>query len=289
MRTRLLTATVMVWLALAGTPAAQNRAELQMNADLRMIQEQVSRLQLATNQLTEQLKIINKRMDDQSSASQKQVADVRLLITNLANTVNTIREKVDDNTVRVSQLGQELPAIRSGLGMVATQLNTLVGLLQPPGQPDRPERAARILAGSDRQRPAPGLAHRDFPGGDERLHGESPSTRDRGIHAVRHRLSRRPRRPPKHSSTSAWSYFNDKKGKEAIDAFDKVVKNYKGSAQVPDALFQQALVYMQLGQKARGEQALSASRQGIPGNIVGYDGETAAVPLIATAPAAKDR
>ena len=46
------------------------------------------------------------------------------------------------------------------------------------------------------------------------------------------------------------AYFNDKKNKEALEAFDKVVRNYKGATkEVSEALFQQALTYMQLGQK----------------------------------------
>lgn len=249
MRTRLLTATVMVWLALAGTPAAQNRAELQMNADMRMIQEQVSRLQLATNQLTEQLKIINKRMDDQSSASQKQVADVRLLITNLANTVNTIREKVDDNTVRVSQLGQELPAIRSGLGMVATQLNTLVGLLQPPVNPTDPNAPPGSSPGQIGNVQLPDSPTAIFQAA---MNDYTANRLPLAIEGFTQYVTDYPTSPKAAEAQFyiGMAYFNDKKGKEAIDAFDKVVKNYKGSAQVPDALFQQALVYMQLGQKA---------------------------------------
>ena len=248
MRTRLLTATVMVWLALAGTPAAQNRSELQMNADMRMIQEQVSRLQLATNQLTEQLKIINKRMDDQSSASQKQVADVRLLITSLANTVNTVREKVDDNTVRVSQLGQELPAIRSGLGMVATQLNTLVGLLQPPVNPTDPNAPPGSAPGQIGNVQLPDSPTAIF---NAALSDYMANRFPLAIEGFTQYVNDYPTSPkaPEAQFYVGMSYFNDKKGKEALEAFDKVVRNYKGSPQVAEALYTQALTYLQLGQR----------------------------------------
>ncbi len=249
MRTRFLTATVMLWLALAGTPAAQNRAELQMSADLRMLQEQISRLQLATNQLAEQLKIINKRIDDQSSSNQKQVADLRQLVSNLATTVNTVREKVDDNTVRVSQLGQELPAIRSGLGMVATQLNTLVGLLQPPVNPTDPNAPPGSAPGQIGSVQLPDSPTAIFQAAmTDYTFNRFPLA----IEGFAQYINEYPTSPRAAEAQFyiGMSYFNDKKGKEALEAFDKVVRTYKGAKEVPDSLFQQGLVYLQLGQKA---------------------------------------
>lgn len=248
MRMRSFTAVATLWLALAGSAAAQNRAELQMNADLRMLQEQVSRLQLATNQLAEQLKIINKRLDDQASSTQKQVADVRMLITNLANTVNTVREKVDDNTVRVSQLGQELPAIRSGLSMVATQLNTLVGLLQPPVNPTDPNAPPGSAPGQ--------IGSVQLPDSPTAIFSAAMSdyTANRlplAIEGFSQYVEDYPTSP--NAAEAQWwigmAYFNDKKWKEAIDAFDKVIRNYKGHEKVPDALYQQGLTYLQMGQR----------------------------------------
>jgi tol-pal system protein YbgF len=248
MRTRLLTATVMLWLALAGTPAAQNRAELQMNADLRILQEQVSRLQLATNQLAEQLKIINKRLDDQASSNQKQAADARLLIINLANTVNTVREKVDDNTVRVSQLGQELPAIRSGLGMVATQLNTLVGLLQPPVNPTDPNAPPGSAPGQIGTVQLPDSPTAIFQAA---MNDYTANRLPLAIEGFTQYVNDYPS-SPNAADAQFWigmAYFYDKKSKEALEAFGKVVRDYKGSDKVPEAMLQQGLTYLQMGQR----------------------------------------
>lgn len=250
MRTRLLAAAALAWLALAAVPAAQNRAELQMNADLRMLQEQVSRLQLATNQLTEQLKLINKRLDDQTSTGQKQAADVRQLVTNLANTVGIVREKVDDNTVRVSQLGQELPAIRSGLSMVATQLNTLVGLLQPAVNPIDPNAAPGSAPGQIGTVQLPDSPTVVF----QNALGDYSSNRfPLAIEGFTQFVADNPQAPKAAEAQFyiGMSYANDKKPKEAIDAFDKVVRNYPDAKkEVSDALYQQALAYLQLGNKA---------------------------------------
>jgi tol-pal system protein YbgF len=265
MRIRSCTAVVMLWLAFAGTAAAQNRAELQMNADLRMLQEQVSRLQLATNQLGEHLKMFNKRLDDQSSVTQKQIADVLQRLTNLVTTVNTVREKVDDSTVRVSQLGQELPAIRSGLSMVATQLNTLVGLLQPPINPTDPNAAPGSAPGQ--------IGSVQLPDSPTAIFSAAMSdyTANRlplAIEGFTQYISDYPNSP--NAAEAQWwigmAFFNDKKWKEAIDAFDKVIRNYKGHEKVPEALYQQGLTYLQMGQRGAANKIFQQLVKEYPGS-----------------------
>jgi tol-pal system protein YbgF len=246
--TRILVAAMIASLAWPAMTAAQNRAELQMNADLRMLQEQVSRLQLATNQLAEQLKVINKRIDDQTALSQKQVADVRLLVTNLASTVGIVREKVDDNTVRVSQLGQELPAIRKGLDMIATQLNTLVGLIQPPINPLNPNAPPGSSPGQVGAVTLPDSPTAIF---DSALNDYTSNRFPLAIEGFTQYLTDNPT-SPKAAEAQFWigmAYFLDKKPKEALEAFGRVVRDYKGDPKVPEAMFQQALTYVQLGDK----------------------------------------
>jgi tol-pal system protein YbgF len=249
MRTRFLAGVLLLSMpALAG---AQNRQELQMSADLRMLQEQLSRLQLETNKLSEQIQIINRRFDDQTSTGQKQTADTRLLINNLQTSLNTVREKLDDNTVRVSQLIQELPAIRSGLGMLATQLNTLVGLLTP----NDPSAPASSSAGQG------GL-------GDVKI-SESPTalfqsamadyTGNRlslSIEGFTEFVSKYPDLPQA-AEAQFWigqSHYFQGQYKEAIEAYDKVVKQYKDSEKVPDAYYQQGLSYSALKQPGQAQQ-----------------------------------
>lgn len=136
---RRLTAVLFALLLVPVAAAGQNREHLQMNADIRQLQENVSRLQLAVNRLTAQLEETNKRIDGNSSSTVKGFADQQIIINQLATTVQTIRERLDDNNVRVSQLSQEFTSIREGLRLLTDQINTLVSLLQPsaaaPGTP----------------------------------------------------------------------------------------------------------------------------------------------------------
>src|ERR1700730_14735345 len=106
------------------TPAdAANKEQQQMMADIRMLQEQSQQLQnliasltgSLTGSLTDAFKAVNGRMDDQLSANRKTVADQKLVIDNLSNDVRVIREKLDDNNVRIGSLTQEVDALRQSL------------------------------------------------------------------------------------------------------------------------------------------------------------------------------
>ena len=252
MRYQVLAAVIV--LALPSLVGAQNRSELQLNADLRMVQEQVSRLQLTVNQLAESLKTMNRRIDDQGASDQKQVADLRQLVANMQSTLGTVREKLDDNTVRVAQLGQELPAIRDGLRMIATQLGTLVGLLQPAVNPTDPNAA-----------PGPGpLGSVNLPDSPTAIFDAAMGDYTAGrlplaIEGFTQYVAQHPD-SPKAAEAQFWigmAYFTDKKPKEAIEAFDKVVKTYKGSEFVPQAMLQQAVTYQQLKQTANANRLLN--------------------------------
>lgn len=249
MRTRLIALALV--LGLPAVAAAQNREHLQMSADLQMLEEKLSRAQLASNQLAEQLKALSKRLDDQAAASQKQVADIQLLINNLATTVNTVREKLDDNTVRVSQLTQELPAMRSGLSMLAEQLNTLVGLLQPPAS------GSDASAGAGGSPSGGGLAAVKIPESPTYIFDNAKadyiSNRlDSAIDGFKEYLEKFPT-ATNASEAQFWigqSYYQKGLFKDALTAYGKLISSYKGAPEVPDAYYQQGLCYLDLGQRA---------------------------------------
>src|SRR5713226_8823976 len=82
------------------TPADAASKELQqMMADIRILQEQSQQVQnliaSLTGSLTDGLKAVNTRMEDQANANRKAVADQKLVIDNLSNDVRIMREKLD--------------------------------------------------------------------------------------------------------------------------------------------------------------------------------------------------
>jgi TolA-binding protein len=90
-----------------------------MMAEIRMLQEQQQQLQQMlgglAETLTQTLKTITSKIDDQSGATRKGFADQRLLIESVSETARILREKADDTNVRLSSMTQELEAIRQAL------------------------------------------------------------------------------------------------------------------------------------------------------------------------------
>ncbi len=136
-----LTTALLALLLVPTTGLAQNREHLQMAADLRILQEHVSRLQLTVNRLEAELEATNQRLSDATNASVKGFADQQLLINQLTSTLTSVRERIDDNSVRVSQLGQEFVAVREGVRLLTDRINTLISVLQPT-LPESEESAA---------------------------------------------------------------------------------------------------------------------------------------------------
>ena len=107
---------VAIALVSAATPArAANKEHQQMMADLRMLQEQSQLLQNMLGTLADAIKAVNTRLDQQAETTRKAFADQKLVIDNLTNDVRVIREKLDDNNVRIGSLSQEVDSLRQSL------------------------------------------------------------------------------------------------------------------------------------------------------------------------------
>src|SRR3954464_1971334 len=99
----------------ASPAAAANKEHQQLMADLRMPQEQSQILQNLIGSITETLKAVNTRLDQQAETNRKAFADQKLVIDNLTNDVRIIREKLDDNNVRIGSLTQEVDSLRQSM------------------------------------------------------------------------------------------------------------------------------------------------------------------------------
>src|ERR1700733_637350 len=101
MRSRIssLLLAVLFVAAAAAPSSAANKEHQQMMADLRMLQEQSQILQNLLGTLTDALKAVNPRLDQQAETVRKSFADQKLTVDNLSNDARIIREKLDDNNV----------------------------------------------------------------------------------------------------------------------------------------------------------------------------------------------
>ena len=91
---------------------AQNRREMQMMADIRMLQEQNQQLQVVLTQLGDALKALNGRLDEQANANRKGFADSNLKVDQFATDLRVVRERVDETNVRIASMSQEVEALR---------------------------------------------------------------------------------------------------------------------------------------------------------------------------------
>jgi tol-pal system protein YbgF len=94
---------------------AADRETRQMMADIRILQEQSQQLQNLLGALNESIKAVNARIDEQTNASRRSLADQKLVIDAMTVDLRVVREKVDDSNVRVASLSQEVDALRQSV------------------------------------------------------------------------------------------------------------------------------------------------------------------------------
>ena len=261
---RPLTALILS-LAFVSPAAAANKEHQQLMADIRMLQEQAQLLQNLLGTLNETLKAVNTRLDQQADANRKAFADQKLLVDNLTKDLGVIREKVDDNNVRVGSLSQEVDALRQLVQQALTRPAaappvdtsggpTLPGPVQPASPLPPPSATPNAIGTSPTK--AWEQAYGDYAAGlyDLAIDGFNAFIRDF----------------PKHDQADdaqfliGRSYLQDAKNDKAVEAFDKVIRTYATSNSIPDAYYLKGVALRNLKQLDRAREAWDAVVKGYP-------------------------
>jgi tol-pal system protein YbgF len=251
-----LAASIVSWHA----PAfAQSRQDLQILADFRQLEERVGRMQLALNNIGEAVKALTAKVDQGAEANVKTFANHQAQITQITSTLSTLREKLDNNSVRVSELAQEFSSVREGLRLLTDQINALVSLLQPAVAPVEP--AAPGAPGSPGDATQPGgtrapLGAVNLPPSSNSLYesamGDYLAGRfDLAIEGFREVVKLFPTAPAASRAQLKIgdSFYQKKMCREAVPEFQKVMSDYRDSEAMPDALFLQGVCYSDLGRR----------------------------------------
>jgi tol-pal system protein YbgF len=228
---------------LASDAVAANREHQQLMADLRMLQEQTQQLQVTLNALTEVLKAVNTRIDEQGNVTRKALADQKLLIDTLTGDVRVVREKLDDANVRISSVSQEIEAMRTTLTTLQTAPLPLPptdasGLPLDPSQPPATAPAPPpSTAGLSPQRMYDS-AYADYASGQWSL----------AILGFEQYIKAFPRTELADDAqfTIGESFLMDGKEEEAIAAYDQVIANYPTGDAVPMAHYKRGLALERL-------------------------------------------
>jgi TolA-binding protein len=256
--------------ALAAPASAQSREQRQLMADVRMLQEQNQTLQNLLGSIAEAIKAVNARIDEQASITGKALADQKLIVTNITNSVREVREKLDDNTVRLGSLSQEVDAVREGL----QQLSALPALNAPAPVPA--EGAATGPAGapvapaSAGPLPVPGAvdplaaaAPPAAPPPPSAPVGTSPQKLwdlayadyalgqwDLAVAGFQAVITYFPRaeRAADAQVYIGHSYLQAGNNEKAVAAYDQAISGYPGSPALPDAYYRKGLALKNLKQ-----------------------------------------
>jgi TolA-binding protein len=221
------------------TPAdAANKEHQQLMADIRMMQEQAQLLQNLIGQVTDAIKAVNTRLDQQAEVNRKAMADQKLVIDNLSNDVRTIREKLDDNNVRLGSLSQEVDALRQ-----AVQQSS-----RPPTTAAEPD----TTSGAGGTTPAPANGG-GSPGGtvvnsptqmwNAAYADYTSGNFDLAVLGFDAYIKTFPKadKAPEAQVYICSSYLQNGKNDDAVRACDTAIRSYPGARPIPEAYYRKAL------------------------------------------------
>jgi len=257
-------------LAAAAPAAAQSRREMQMMADIRMLQEQTQQLQqqlaAALAQIGDTLKQLSTRQDDQTAVTRKGFADQKLVVDQVGSDLRVVKERVDETNVRITSLSQEIEALRLAIPSSTApsfapadpSLDPAAAAATPPGVSPAPGSSAAAPPQTPAPTPnltAPGIspqrlydtAWTDYTAGQWTLCIDGFNTYLRSF-------------PRSEAADDAQFYigecnFADGKYSEAMDAYNRVIANYPRGDKVPDAYYKRGMTFERMGQLDRARES----------------------------------
>jgi tol-pal system protein YbgF len=242
--------------------AAQSKREMQMMADVRMLQEQTQQLQqqltAAIEQLSATLKTINQRVDEQAGATRKSFADQKLAVDQFGSDLRVVRERIDENTVKITGLSQEIEALRLAIPQTPVGMVPDPAAAVPGATGDAPPTAAApvvIAPGMTPQR-LYNTALADFTAGQWALCIE-------GFNTYLGAFARTDL-----ADDAQW-YIGEcqqQNGKfqEAVDAYNRVIANYPKGDRVPDAYYKLGVALSAMGQTDRAKESFETLMKTFP-------------------------
>ena len=242
---------VVLLLALA-SPAgavAANKEHQQMMADIRMLQEQTQMLHLQLAALAEALKTITTKLDEQSGTARKAFADQKLLVDAISGELRVVREKVDDNNLRIGSVAQEIEALRTAIPQGAPAQpptgDPQAGGATPPVAP-APPAAPPLNPGVSPER-LYNMAWADYAGGQYSLAVEGFETYIKTF-------------PRSAQAGDAQYYIGETyyvqgKYREAVSAYDRVIADFPGTKMLPDTYYKRGQALYALGQIDRARES----------------------------------
>jgi TolA-binding protein len=233
--------------ALAAPAVAADKETRQLMADVRMLQEQSQELQNQVQNLLaslgETLKAVNTRLDQQAETTRKAFADQKLSIDAASGDLRVIRERMDDNNVRVGSLTQEVDALRQ----------TVLQLRAPQSAtPDAPDPLAGSGVPGASPAPAPAMAGGLSPqkSFDQAMADYYSGQYDMAVIGLAAFIKDFPKSEQAADAQVGIgnSYLLAGRNDKAIEAYDLAIRNYPKANAIPEAYYKKGLALRDLKQ-----------------------------------------
>jgi tol-pal system protein YbgF len=257
MKTNVLSLALILAIGIPSTASAADKETRQMMADIRMLQEQAQQLQNLMASLNQALKetianavqSVNAKVDakteDQSNLTRKAFADQNLVVNAISIDLRALKEKVDDNSVRVGTLRQEIDALRE----IVTQMHSgraaaADPALGPPDGTPEPTGASALGMSPDQLWQT---AYADYASGQY----------DLAVTGFQTYISTFPKSEKAVDAqvTICNAYVNGAKYDNAVQACDTAIRNYPSSERLSEAYYRKGQAHQSLKQNDRAREA----------------------------------
>ncbi len=242
-------ATVLLLAVSATRPIeAANKEHQQMMADIRMLQQQNQRLQAQLAAVTDLLKAVTARIEEQGTGTRKGFADQKALTDTMNADLRVVREKIDETNVRLGSLSEEVETIRASQASAA-------GPAAVPADP-----AAQPAGAAAPPVPRPGgfgaSPSQAFESARSDYYMGQWSLAVQGFESYIKTF-------PKSDLTDDAQYYIGEthymsgRFQDAVAAYDLVIDRYPASNTLPDAYYKRGLALAALGQVPQAKESLS--------------------------------
>ena len=180
------------------------------------------------------------------------------MIDNLTNDVRVIREKLDDNNVRIGSLTQEVDALRQSMQQMSAATRAATAA-RDPGDRSRSPAARRRRAA--RQPPAVGVSPQKlFDAAHGRLHARPVRPADRSASSDYIKSFPKSDLADDAQVDICTAYLQDGKNDKAVEACDLAIRTYPTGDKIPEAYYRKGLALQQSETTSTARaQALGAS------------------------------
>jgi len=231
---------------------AANKEHAQLMAEIRMLQEQQQQLQAMLGNLGDTMEALSAKLDEQAGANRKAMADQALTLNGIGDTVRVLREKVDDTSVRVSSVSQEIAALRQALASAPLSPPTTSTTASPTGGDTGTPAAAAPASVPSASAPPSSLSVGQSPqqafdtARDDYMAGRYDLAID-GFSSFIRAFPRHPNAPEAQYDIGQ-AFFNQGKYGDARQALQQVIDAYPQSSSAPEAYYKLGQTYERMNQ-----------------------------------------